>query len=253
MPEFTSYSPGVPCWVDLASSDLAQTVGFYGDLLGWTCEDQGPDAGHYHLAKVDDKLVAGIGPQMMEGQPCVWSTYFSVENADKTVEVATGAGATVLVPPMDVMSSGRMAVLMDPTGAAFSLWQPADLAGAELASEPGGFAWNELNTRDISASTAFYSTVFGHEITGGDMGGMTYYELKVAGNPIAGMMPMPEMVPAEVPNHWLTYFAVDNCDARTEKLKSLGGAVMVEPMTIPAGRFSVCAGLLGEAFGLIKL
>ena len=64
---------------------------------------------------------------------------------------------------------------------------------------------------------------------------------------------MPEMVPAEVPNHWLTYFAVDDCDASTEKLKSLGGNVMVEPMTIPAGRFSVCMGLLGEAFGLIKL
>lgn len=252
MPEFTSYAPGVPCWVDLASSDLAQTVGFYGDLLGWTCEDQGPDAGNYHLAKLRGKLVAGIGPQMMEGQPSFWSTYFSVENADKTTEIATSAGATVLAPPMDVMTLGRMAVLMDPTGAAFSLWQPADLAGAELASEPGGFAWNELNTREIPESTAFYNSVFDHEITGADMGGMTYYEVKVSGTSIAGMMPMSDMVPSEVPNHWLTYFAVDDCDASTEKLKSLGGNVMVEPMTIPAGRFSVCAGLLGEPFGIIK-
>jgi uncharacterized protein len=253
MPEFTSYDPGVPCWVDLASSDLAQTAGFYSDLLGWTTEDQGPEAGNYHLAKVNGKLVAGIGPQMMEGQPCVWSTYFSVENADKTAEIATTAGATVLAGPMDVMTVGRMAVLMDPTGAAFSLWQAGDMVGAELANEPGAFAWSELNTRDISGSTDFYRTVFGHEITGGDMGGMTYYELKVSGRSIAGMMPMQDMVPAEVPNHWLTYFAVDDCDASTEKLKSLGGRVMVEPMTIPAGRFSVCAGLLGEPFGLIKL
>ena len=253
MPELTSYAPGVPCWIDIATTDMAQTTGFYGALLGWTFEDKGEEAGNYHVAYVKGKQVAGLGPQMMEGQPCVWTTYISVEDADKTTEVAVAAGATVLVPPMDVMDLGRMSVLMDPTGAAISTWQPKDMAGAELANEPGGFAWNELNTRDVEGSTAFYSQVFGYEITGGDMGGMTYYEMKVGGNSIAGMMPMSEMVPAQVPNHWLTYFAVEDCDASTAKVKELGGQVMVEPMTIPAGRFSVCAGLLGEAFGLIKL
>ena len=253
MPAFTSYEPGTPCWVDLATTDIAQTTGFYGSLLGWVCEDAGEEAGHYHVATVNGKQVAGIGPQMMEGQPCVWTTYVSVEDTDKSAEVAAGAGATVLAPPMDVMTLGRMAVLMDPTGAAISLWQPKDMPGSELANEPGAFAWNELNTRDVPGSKQFYSTLFGWAANDAGGDGMEYFEWKLGDKSVGGMMPMPAMVPAQVPNHWLTYFAVSDCDASTAKVKELGGNVMVEPMDIPAGRFSVCMGLLGEAVGLIRL
>jgi predicted enzyme related to lactoylglutathione lyase len=250
MPAFTSYDPGTPCWVDIASTDIGQTTAFYGSLLGWECEDAGEEAGHYHVARLGGKQVAGIGPQMMEGQPCVWTTYVSVEDTDKSVEIATGAGATVLAPPMDVMTLGRMAVLLDPTGAAVSLWQPKDMPGAELANEPGAFAWNELNTRDVAGSKAFYSTLFGWQANS-VAEGPEYYEWKLGDKPIAGMMPMPAMVPAQVPNHWLVYFAVADCDASAAKVKDLGGAVLVEPMTIPAGRFAVVQGLLQETFGII--
>ena len=40
----------------------------------------------------------------------------SVADADATAKAITDAGGTVLVPPMDVMEAGRMAVALDPTG-----------------------------------------------------------------------------------------------------------------------------------------
>ncbi|MFL6240256.1 MAG: VOC family protein [Actinomycetes bacterium] len=251
MAEFTSYEPGTPCWVELGSSDIKATVGFYAELFGWRAEDQGPEAGNYHVATVNGKRVCGISPLMMEGQPTVWSTYISVENADKTTELAAAAGATVLVPPMDVMSLGRMAVFLDSTGSAISVWQPIDMAGAELANEPGAFAWNELDTRDVEGAKAFYNATFGWTAVGA--GEPEYFEWKNGDKTVGGMMPMPAQVPAGVPNNWLVYFAVDDCDASTAKVQNLGGTVLVEPMTIPAGRFSAVAGLMQEPFGIIRL
>ena len=67
------------------------------------------------------KTVAGNMGIMMEGQPSAWTSYVSVEDADKTVDVAKEAGAVVFVEAMDVMDIGRMAVFADPTGAAIGI------------------------------------------------------------------------------------------------------------------------------------
>ena len=50
------------------------------------------------------------------------------------------------------MDLGRMAVFTDPGGAVFGVWQPGSFVGAELVNEPGGIAWNELNTRDLAGA-----------------------------------------------------------------------------------------------------
>ena len=49
MPTRTSYQPGTPSWVDLASPDLAASAAFYSTLFGWEAQDQGPEAGHYTM------------------------------------------------------------------------------------------------------------------------------------------------------------------------------------------------------------
>src|SRR6516162_8157162 len=118
MPEFTSYSHGTPSWVDHGARDIAASNSFYANLFGWEAEDQGEEAGHYTILRKSGKTVAGNMGIMMEGQPSAWTTYVSVEDADKTIDIAKEAGATVFVGPMDVMDIGRMAVFGDPTGAA---------------------------------------------------------------------------------------------------------------------------------------
>ena len=125
--------------------------------------------------------------------------------------------------------------------------------GAEVVNESGAMSWNELNTRDVEGSKAFYRAVFGWEpVTHGEGPG-AYTEFKLNGNSVAGMMQMPEMVPADVPPHWLVYFAVDDTDASVAKCEELGGAVRVPPMDIEPGRFSVLADPQGATFAVIRM
>lgn len=252
MPEFTSYPAGTPSWVDLSSPDLAASNSFYGTLFGWTADDQGPEAGHYTMLRKQGKAVAGAGPITMEGQPPAWTTYIAVEDADATTDLAKKTGAAVFVEPMDVMQAGRMAIMADPTGAVFGIWQPNQFKGAELANEPGSFVWNELQTRDLPAAKDFYTNVFGWEPNDFEMGSMAYTEWKSSGATVAGMMAMPAEVPAEVPAHWLVYFSVDDADAMVDKATGLKGAVLVPPTDIPPGRFAVLMDPSGATFAVIK-
>ena len=159
----------------------------------------------------------------------------------------------VFVEPMDVLDVGRMAVFADPTGAACAIWQPKQHKGAGLVNEPGSLAWNELNTRDTSTAAAFYTDVFGWDPATSQMGDMVYTEWKLGGKTIGGMMTMPAQVPAEVPSHWLAYFAVADCDATVSAATGLGATVMAPPIDIPAGRFSVLLDPAGAVFGVIAL
>jgi predicted enzyme related to lactoylglutathione lyase len=253
MPEFSSYPPGTPSWVDHATKDLEASNSFYGTLFGWEADDQGEDMGHYTIMRKGGKTVAGNMKAMMEGQPSAWVSYVSVANADATMDLAKKAGAMVFLEPMDVADIGRMAIFADPTGAAIGIWEPKTFQGAELANEAGSFAWNELNTRDVPAAKTFYTEVFGWQPSDLDMEGMQYTEWKLADRTVAGMMAMPDMVPAEVPAHWLVYFAVDDTDAAVSTAAGLGATTFVPPTDIPPGRFAVLADPDGAAFAVIKM
>ena len=56
MPEIKKYRAGVPCWVDVSSTDLAAAAEFYSTLFGWEPSDQGEEAGHYHLLRKGGRL-----------------------------------------------------------------------------------------------------------------------------------------------------------------------------------------------------
>jgi predicted enzyme related to lactoylglutathione lyase len=75
----------------------------------------------YTQLVVDGKSVAGAMRQPMEGMPPFWMTYFNVADVDESVGKAVELGAQVFAPAFDVPGIGRMAVLGDPAGAAFSV------------------------------------------------------------------------------------------------------------------------------------
>jgi uncharacterized protein len=256
MSERTSYEPGTPCWIDLATPDQDAAAEFYGALFGWSVvEDENAEqTGGYRVATRRDKAVGGVMKLMREGQPPAWSTYVCVEDADATAAKAREAGGTVMVEPMDVLDYGRMAFLVDPTGAVIGLWQPGRNIGAGLVNEPGALAWNELETRDPAAAKDFYGAVFGWSFEEHDMPGMgTYTEWKLGESSIGGMADIGGRVPDEVPAHWMVYFAVDDADAAVEQVKAGGGEVRFGPIDIPAGRFAMVADPFGAAFAVIKL
>jgi uncharacterized protein len=252
MPEISAYRDGVPSWVDLASPDLEASKAFYGALFGWEAGRPVPEAGGYTLFALHGKQVAGMGPVMSEGQPPAWTTYVNVTDADGTAKKAADAGGTVLAGPMDVMDQGRLAIFADPAGAVLGLWQARVHTGAQLVNEPGTYCWSELATRDIEGSKAFYSSVFGWGVQS-EPGPMEYTEFKVDGDSIAGMLPMGDMMPAEMPPHWGVYFAVSDCDAAVATATRLGASVMAPAMDVPVGRFAVLTDPQGAAFSVIKL
>jgi uncharacterized protein len=253
MSERTEYAPGTPCWIDIGT-DVEGAKAFYGGLFGWEAQEAGPpeETGGYGFFVKNGKMVAGYGPQRASAPP-YWASYVCVTDVDEVSKRVESAGGTIVMA-MDVMTAGRMAVVQDNVGAFISLWQPADHKGAEIVNEPGALSWNELDTRDVDAGKAFYSEVFGWEpVTQGGEGPMAYTEFRVDGKSVAGMLEMPPMIPAEVPPHWLVYFAVDDTDAAVAKVQELGGDVRMPPMDIEPGRFSVVADPQGAAFAVIKL
>jgi hypothetical protein len=252
MPTRTSYEPGTPSWVDLASPDLTSSVAFYSTLLGWEAKDQGPESGNYQMFEKGGVPVAGGASIMMEGQPPAWTTYISVSDADEAVAKVKAAGGIVFVEPMDVLDVGRMAVFADPTGAAAAVWQPRQHIGAGLVNEPGALVWNELNTRDIDAAKRFYGEVFGWEGETADMGGMEYTTWKLGGADIGGMLDLAHL-PPEVPAHWLAYFGVVDADATIATATDLGATLVAGPVDIPAGRFAVLTDPVGAGFGVLAL
>jgi predicted enzyme related to lactoylglutathione lyase len=257
MSERTSYEPGTPCWVDLGSPDLDASVEFYAALFGWEvpASENVEQTGGYRRATKGGADVVGMMPLMQESQPPAWTTYISVADASSTATAVREAGGTTIAEPMDVMGLGTMAVFADPTGAVFGIWQPGTFPGAGLVNEPGALSWNELNTRDTEAAKAFYGAVFGWAFEDNDMGEAgTYTTISLGENMVGGILDMTERgVPEQVPAHWQAYFAVEDTDAAVGQVKQSGGSVMVEPMEVPAGRFSILLDPHGASFAVIAL
>lgn len=252
MSERTSYKPGTPCWIDLGTPDQDAAGEFYGNLFGWSVEeDENTEAtGGYRVAMLRDKAIGGVMKLMQEGQPPAWSSYVAVDDVDAAVARATDAGGSAIAEPMDVLDYGRMAFIADPSGAVLGLWKGGRNIGAGLVNEPGALAWNELNTRDVARAKDFYGAVF--EWTFDQQG--SYTRVLLDGEPVAGILDMAEQgVPAEVPAHWLVYFAVDDTDATVEKTKGGGGGLIVEPFDTPIGRIAILHDSFRASFGVIAL
>jgi predicted enzyme related to lactoylglutathione lyase len=257
--EFASHTPGTFSWPELATTDQKGAVAFYRALFGWDLNEQpiGPSE-TYSMFQMRGKEVGAAYTMRPEekqsGAPPHWNNYVTVTNADEAVKKAEGLGAKVFAPPFDVMDAGRMAVLQDPTGAVFQIWQPNKHIGARIMREPGAVTWTELATRDTEGAKKFYTSLFGWKEKTSSGAGMTYTEFSLDETPFAGMMEMnAQMVGMGVPPHWLTYFQVADVDASANTAKGLEATLVVPPMDIPnTGRFSVIRDPHGAVFAIYK-
>lgn len=257
MPTRESHPHGMPSWCDMSSRDIDAAKAFYGAVFGWEMHTAPePEAGGYTMALLKGKAAAAITPQQQEqvdmGIPPHWTMYFTVDDVDAMAAKVEAAGGSVMAPPFDVMTAGRMTVAVDKAGAVFCMWQAGDNIGSEIVNEPGAFTWAELYTTDPASDPSFYADLFGYTVTTDDMGGdfpMTFFQNGDAG--FATVLPI--MGPEGTPPHWLPYFAVDDCDASMAQIQELGGQVFTGPMDIPPGRFAVVGDPEGAAFAIIAL
>jgi uncharacterized protein len=249
-----AWPSGTPCWIDVMVPDPGAAREFYSGLFGWDIQDGPPEAGGYLMCMMNGRPAAAISPKP-EGNPFpnVWSTYLASDDVDATVARATEAGAQIMMEPMDVMTAGRIAFAIDPTGAPFGIWQGGDHLGVGVYNEPGAVVWNEVMTRDYEGAKAFYGTVFGYTFEEMD-GGLTYCTVKRAadGAVVAGLGELDAGTPAEIPPSWGVYFLVEDCDASAARAAELGATIVREPADTPFGRMAPMIGGQGEAFSLIQ-
>ena len=257
MPERDGYIPGVPCWVDTAHPDPEAALPFYRGLFGWEFEQVMPEGaeGQYFIGRIRGGDVAGLGSAPPGAPPiATWNTYVWVDRADETAAKARDAGGSVVAEPFDVMDAGRMAVLTDPEGAAFCVWEARNQKGAKVVNEHGSLNFNGLATRDPEAAQTFYGAVFGWKtltLPSGVMWTLPGYgdhleestpglreQMTQMGAPdgfidvVAALTPVADD-DTETPAHWSVTFAVDDADAAAAKARELGGEVLEGPVDAP--------------------
>lgn len=254
----TSYANGVPCWVDLMTSDPEGARRFYGGVLGWTAEEPNPDFGGYANFLLHGDPIAGMMDNDHDTErPEVWSTYLAVDDIEATLAAVKDHGGDVVVPAMPVGDLGTMAFLTDAGGAAIGLWQPGTHRGFASLGETGAPAWFELHTTAHAESVAFYRDVFGlGEQVASDTDDFRYTQLVDPTREgeeanVAGVMDGTGYLADGIPNHWAVYFAVDDADAALAKVTELGGSVLQGPDDTPYGRLAVVADPTGAVFRIV--
>lgn len=253
MPLRATAPTGAPIWIDLMTSDPDTTRPFYGELFGWTSVAGGEEYGGYINFLKDDVVVAGCMQNQPEfGSPDVWSVYLASDDAKATGDTAEAHGGAVVVPVMDVLDLGRMAVVTDPGGASIGVWEPGGHSGFGVLDEPGTPGWFELHTRDYDASVAFYRDVFAWDVhVAADTPGFRYSTLGEGDGQLAGIMDAGAFLPEGVPAHWSVYFRVEDADATVATILRLGGSVVAPAEDTPYGRLATVADPTGAVFKLI--
>jgi predicted enzyme related to lactoylglutathione lyase len=155
------------------------------------------------------------------------------------------------MPAMDVMDQGRMAIVVDPTGAAFGVWQPKQHTGADAVNQPAALTWVEVYSSDPEKTRSFYADLFGWTselMEGSD----NYWLWKRDGESFAGLMTKPEEM-AKMPDCWVTYFGVADVDATAAEVKAAGGTVIWGPMQTGPGRSIGVVDPTGANLSLIQM
>ena len=237
MPTMTQHALGTFCWPECATNDSAGTKKFYSDLLGWTWKDiPMGESFTYHIAELRGSEVAAMfqidDAMRAQGVPPHWAAYVSVASADEAAAKAQQLGGKLVMGPMDVMDHGRMAVLVDPIGATFAVWQAKKHCGVGMLGEPGSLGWTQLNASDPGKAKPFYTALLGwktDEMKSPDGGTYTTWQKSDGG--AGGMMSMPPGTGA--PSHWLTYWLVADAREAHAKAGSLGAKTFVPPTDVP--------------------
>jgi predicted enzyme related to lactoylglutathione lyase len=102
------------------TTDVAKAAAFYKDVLGWTYS-AGP-SGNDQLASMGSAMIADLSPTQ-PGMPPHWGTHIAVNDLKKSVDAATRLGGTVVMPHIPVPGFGTMAIVKDPAGAVFDMFQ----------------------------------------------------------------------------------------------------------------------------------
>jgi predicted enzyme related to lactoylglutathione lyase len=238
------YPNGTFCWIDLETPDVDGAKVFYRDLFGWDMDDRPAGEGRtYTVGRLNGKDVAAIHE---DGEGAAgWSSYISVDDVDATTSSAQELGARTLTEPFDVRDAGRMSSIEDPGGAVVGLWQPKGHIGAGHVNDINAWSWNELVTPAVDDAKEFYGDLFGWEAD--DVPAAIPRASFTLGDLLIGGVHGPTPQEGEA-SRWTVSFTVADADQSVARVEELGGKVVLPPMDIPIGRFSIVADPAGATF-----
>jgi len=221
------------------TTDTAAAESFYKKVVGWTSVPFAPD-GSYNV--FNNAAGAGVGGVMklpdaakQMGAPPHWLMYVGTPSVDGTALRIAQLGGKVLKQPADIPDTGRFAVVQDPFGATFGIFQPPpNRPGRSGPAGLGDFSWFELYTPNPEGAWKFYETLFGWEKTSAmDMGAMGVYQMfgRGGGIPNGGIMKPPPGAPAA----WMPYALVKDAKAAAATATANGAKIVNGPMEVPGG------------------
>lgn len=249
MAEFSAHVDGTISWLDLGSTDAPAARAFYGAVIGWEYVVSGPEYGHYATARFDGKRAAGIGgKQPGDNSPSYWTVYFATSDLVATVAKAVELGAMAIMPGMQIGDQGSMAVLVDPTGAGFGLWQPASHSGAQIMQEAGAMSWAELNTSDVTGASEFYGRLFGLQTLESPNGNGQLLLQHPTGGRVASVQPLAAGNPLP---HWSVYLQVADADSALAAVAANGGTVLHGPMETWGSTVALVRDPTGAVFTMV--
>ena len=232
-----AYPEGIPCWVDAELPDVEAGKRFYGEFFGWDFEDA---YGGSVWARKDGEPVAALARKTDGRLPTVWTVYFATPDAEALADRVWAAGGQVVTAPTPVAELGTAALVTDPEGAVFGLWEPGSHPGFGRRHEPGTFAWAELYARDVEVANTFYGDLFHDALFG------------PGARPDFGRAAVSEVFPAEMPPHFLVHFGVADCDAALGAVSRLGGRIWAPVFETSYGRVAVVTDNQGASFALLE-
>jgi predicted enzyme related to lactoylglutathione lyase len=244
---------GTPCWADLWTSDVEGSRHFYSQLFGWDALE--PDqqyGGYFNFARQGAWTAGCMGPMGDMTPNNTWKPYLSTDDIDGTLKRIEAAGGSVISAAMPVGPLGSQAVVADPAGAEFGLWQPGTWPGFSVVGEPSAPSWFELHTDDYAAVVPFYRDIFGYEITAvSDTDEFRYFTFRRLGSDddLGGIADSRTWL-EDRGSHWAIYWEVTDVAAIVATAEQLGGSLLQGPDDTPYGVLASVADPAGAQFKL---
>jgi len=235
MAKLDTHIIGIPDWVDVMVETTEQRealMNFYSSLYGWTWDVGEEQMGFYSIARFDGAPVMGLGQG--PGGAGAMVPYFLTDDINVSAAKAAELGGTVFMGPMEVPDAGIMALVTDPTGAVHGLWQEGDFKGFGVAYEANAVGWYDHASNDPGAAVAYYTALTGHTVIEPSPGmqilnvGEQWFA-SVSHNQVA-----------ERPGaQWNSLYVVDTLEAARDKIRELGGTIVLEEMAVPGSTICV--------------
>ncbi|MFG2874813.1 VOC family protein [Streptomyces sp. NPDC048337] len=209
--------------------DLTTAQRFYRAVAGWAFRPARLGEA-FSVAEMDGVPVAGIGALAADlGVAVAWTPYFAVDDADVAVDRIRERTGTIAVGPVSFATGGRAALVADPDGAVFGIWEGA-VSPHWRVGRGRAPAWLELRTRNAFDAAIFYGAVL--EWASGRTGccEVSYEEdqvvLRQGGEPVARLNSGPVELASYSPHtrpRWHVHFRVPRLKPAVEAAVSMGG------------------------------